>query len=79
MQPNYDYIITGGGCAGLSLLFRFHTDPFFKDKKILVIEITQKNQNDRTWCFWENGNGLFEEIVYHKWDNIEFIGIDASI
>jgi len=79
LQPNYDYIITGGGCAGLSLLFRFQADPFFKDKKILVIDIAQKNQNDRTWCFWENGNGLFEEIVYHKWDNIEFIGIDASI
>jgi lycopene beta-cyclase len=79
VQRNYDYIITGGGCAGLSLLFRLHKDPFFNNKKILVIDAAEKNQHDRTWCFWENGKGLFEEIVYHKWDIIEFIGIDASI
>lgn len=74
MLFDYDYIITGGGCAGLSLLFRFHKDPFFQHKKILVIDADEKKQNDRTWCFWEKEPGMFESIVHHSWDQIEFLG-----
>lgn len=74
MQPDYDYIITGGGCAGLSLLFRFYKDPYFQQKKILVIDTVEKKQNDRTWCFWEKEPGTFDSIVHHTWDRIEFLG-----
>jgi len=72
MQGNYDYIITGAGCAGLSLLRRMMVHPFFRNKKILLIDKEQKNNNDRTWCFWEQQPGLFEEIVYHRWQQIDF-------
>lgn len=48
-----------------------HT-PFFHSKQILVIDQAQKNVNDRTWCFWEQQPGMFEEIVYHKWKQIDF-------
>jgi lycopene beta-cyclase len=35
MAPkHYDYIITGAGCAGLSLLMRMMEDPFFLRKNI---------------------------------------------
>ena len=46
--------------------------PFFRNKKILLIDKEQKNNNDRTWCFWEQQPGLFEEIVYHRWQQIDF-------
>ena len=72
MQQHYDYIITGAGCAGLSLLRRMMAHSFFSNKKILVIDKEQKNNNDRTWCFWEQQPGLFEEIVYHRWQQIDF-------
>lgn len=69
---NFDYIITGSGCAGLSLLHRMMLHPFFTNKQILVIDQSQKNSNDRTWCFWEQQQGTFEEIVYHKWQQLDF-------
>jgi lycopene beta-cyclase len=69
---HYDYIITGAGCAGSSLLMRMMTDPWFRDKKILVVDQSQKNTNDRTWCFWETEPDLFEPIVYHRWDKLQF-------
>ena len=72
MQQHYDYIITGAGCAGLSLLRRMMAHPFFSSRKILLIDKEQKNNNDRTWCFWEQQPGLFEEIVYHRWQQIDF-------
>jgi lycopene beta-cyclase len=43
-----------------------------KEKKILLIDKDQKNTNDRTWCFWETGPGLFEKTVAHAWEKAWF-------
>lgn len=72
MQTHFDYIITGGGCAGLSLLMHMLQQDFFKEKQILVIDKDVKNSNDRTWCFWQTDTGLFESIVHKSWDQIDF-------
>ena len=72
MQKQYDYIIAGAGCAGMSLLMRMVVDPFFASKKILVVDADAKQQNDRTWCFWETKPDLFEPIVHHQWTKLDF-------
>lgn len=72
MQKQYDYIITGAGCAGLSLLMRLLQEPSLCNKNILVIDADKKNSNDRTWCFWEEGKGLFEPIIHHQWNELSF-------
>src|SRR5688500_13885450 len=74
----YDYIIAGAGAAGLSLLTHMINSGNFADKKILLVDRTPKNQNDRTWCFWEKDNGLFESIVFRRWSNMWFHGDDGS-
>lgn len=71
-SKTYDFIILGAGCAGLSLLMRMMEESFFSEKKILVIDREKKNKNDRTWCFWEKENGLFETIVHHQWEKVNF-------
>jgi lycopene beta-cyclase len=79
MAPKqYDYIIAGAGCAGLSLLKRMMEDPFFIRKKILIVDRKRKITNDRTWCFWETGQGLFEGIVHHQWQQVYFHTNDFS-
>lgn len=72
--PSYDYIISGMGCAGLSLAVHLSQSGFTQNKKILLIDQEQKVQNDRTWCFWETENSLFESIVYRSWDQAWFYG-----
>ncbi len=72
MPNHYNYIITGAGCAGLSLLMRMLQHPFFDDKKILVIDQSKKITNDRTWCFWEKEPGIFEPIIHHQWQYANF-------
>ena len=64
----FDYIICGGGASGLLLAQQLIADPFFSDKDILLIEKENKNQNDRTWCFWEPKGGKFDALLYHKWE-----------
>src|SRR6478609_56423 len=78
MHTQYDYIIAGAGCAGLSLLNSMMQHAFFSNKKILLIDKAQKNDNDRTWCFWEQQPGLFEDIVYHRWQQIDFFSNQFS-
>lgn len=72
MQKQYDYIIAGAGCAGMSLLMRMVVDPFFASKKVLVVDADNKQHNDRTWCFWETKPDLFESIVHHQWKKLDF-------
>ena len=76
LQKQYDYIFTGAGCAGLSLLVRMLKSGHFNNKDFLLIDRDQKISNDRTWCFWETGKGFFEEIVYSQWERLQFYGKD---
>ena len=69
----YDYIIAGCGCSGMSLLYRILRNPLLKSKKILVIDKTKKIHNDRTWCYWEKDNGVFDKIVYKRWKALNFL------
>lgn len=66
----YDYIISGAGCAGLSLLMHMIDSGKFSDKKILLVDKEEKNKNDRTWCFWETEPGLFNPIVFKQWNKM---------
>jgi lycopene beta-cyclase len=67
---HFDYIIIGAGCAGLSLAVRLATDEAFANKQILLLERAPKSLNDRTWCFWENKPGYFDDIVHHRWNDL---------
>lgn len=73
MSKKYDYIILGSGLSGLLTAFRMANDTWFDDKSILIIDKEIKNQNDRTWCFWEEPNGEFDSILSKTWENA-FIG-----
>lgn len=75
---HYDYIIAGAGCAGLSLLIRMLRSGLAADKRILVIEKEPKLKNDRTWCFWETGHGLFESVVSQRWRRLQVHSPEAS-
>ena len=78
LNKEYDYIITGGGCAGLSLVMRMLNEPHISTKRILIIDKDDKKKNDRTWCYWEKGTGFFDGIIYRKWEKAWFHGEDYS-
>ncbi|WP_405411151.1 lycopene cyclase family protein [Maribacter sp. Asnod1-A12] len=73
----YDYIIIGAGASGLLLADAMLNDSFFEHKKILLLDKDLKDTNDRTWCFWEKGDGQFETIIHKRWNSIHFQGEDV--
>jgi lycopene beta-cyclase len=51
---------------------RLVQEPALANNSILIIEQDAKQVNDRTWCFWEQSVGFFDEIVYHRWNELLF-------
>ncbi len=73
----YDFILSGGGLAGLSLAYHLINSPL-RDRSILIVDKNAKQQNDRTWCFWEEQPTLFDEIAYRVWRRLRFASDDFS-
>jgi lycopene beta-cyclase len=72
-MTHYDFILAGGGLAGLSLAYNLINSPL-RDRSILIVDKDAKQQNDRTWCFWEEQPTLFDEIAYRVWHRLCFVG-----
>lgn len=72
----YDYIITGTGCAGLSLAYQFCQSEWGKRQKILLLDRRPKDQNDRTWCYWSSEAPTYQSAQKFSWDQLEFFSKD---
>jgi lycopene beta-cyclase len=69
----YDFIIVGGGAAGLSLAYHLVNSPL-RERSILIVDKNAKNRNDRTWCFWTNQPTLFDGIAHRSWSQLRVVG-----
>lgn len=78
-SKSFDYIIIGNGLAGFQLALALAKDPFFKEKKIALIDKNTKNSNDKTWSFWEKESGKWDFIVEKKWKNAMFYSSQKEI
>ena len=68
----YDYVILGGGASGLMMAYRMSKDTFFDDKSILILDKKKRITNDKTWCYWQNKNDEWQDVVSKSWQNIIF-------
>lgn len=77
-MQKYDFIIAGGGLAGLSLAY-YMNQTVLHEKSILIIDQDTKTKNDRTWCFWEKDNrSPFDAIIHRQWQKVYFHGTNFS-
>ena len=68
-MKNFDYIIIGGGCAGLSLAFELEINDKLKNKSLAIIEPRDEYKRDKTWSFWKVFPHNFDDCVKKSWDN----------
>ncbi len=68
-MKEFDYIIIGGGCAGLSLAYELETHEKLKDKTLAIIEPRPKYKRDKTWSFWKVTSHNFDDCVKKSWEN----------
>ena len=68
-MKEFDYIIIGGGCAGLSLAYELEINEKLKDKTLAIIEPRTEYKKDKTWSFWKVTSHNFEDCVKKSWEN----------
>ena len=67
MAITYDYIIIGAGASGSHLALAMLNDDYFRDQHILIIEKSSKTNNDKTWSFWEDERGKWDDLITKQW------------
>lgn len=67
----WDLVVVGGGCAGLSLASRLAMGPL----RTLVLEPRSSYQEDRTWSFWAEGHPL----ASHSWSTVAVADGDRTV
>ena len=78
-RTSFDFIIIGAGAAGLQLLLSLLEDEKFGQANILLLDKDKKLENDKTWCFWEDEEGPYEEIVYRTWSKGQFYSKKCAV
>ncbi len=68
-MKEFDYIIIGGGCSGLSLAYELEIFDKLKDKTLAIIEPREDYKRDKTWSFWNVFSHNFEDCVKKSWNN----------
>ena len=68
-MKEFDYIIIGGGCAGLSLAYELEINDKLKDKTLAIIEPRTEYKRDKTWSFWKVISHNFDDCVMKSWKN----------
>ena len=65
----FDFIIIGGGCAGLSLAYELEINKKLENKTLAIIEQREEYKRDKTWSFWKVFDHNFEDCVIKSWNN----------
>ena len=78
-MKEFDYIIIGGGCAGLILSLRIRgKHNKLNNKTLAIIEPRLEYKRDKTWSFWKVTSHNFDDCVKKSWKNFS-INIPGKI
>ena len=77
-MKEFDYIIIGGGCAGLSLAYELEINDKLQEKTLAIIETREEYKRDKTWSFWKVYNHNFDDCVIKSWNNFTINSKDSS-
>ena len=66
-MKEFDYVIIGGGCAGLSLAYELDLHQKLNNKTLAIVEPRTEYKRDKTWSFWKVSAHNFEDCVKKNW------------
>ena len=66
-MKEFDYVIIGGGCAGLSLAYELDIHNKLDERTLAIIEPRETYKRDKTWSFWKVNQHNFEDCIKNRW------------
>ena len=67
---NYDFIIIGAGCSGLSLLYEMNKSNILKNKTCAVFDKRKNFSKDKIWSYWNTFEHSFSDCLLDQWDKV---------
>ena len=68
-MKEFDYVILGGGCAGLSLAYHLDINNKIENKTLAIVEMREEYKRDKTWSFWKITDHNFDDCIIKSWNN----------
>ena len=53
-------------------------EPRWAGLRILVVDAQSKQGQDRTWCYWEKGEGPWDALLSRRWETMDFFGPEGK-
>ena len=78
-MKEFDYVIIGGGCAGLSLAYELEIHNKLENKTLAIIEPRLEYKKDKTWSFWKVANHNFNDCVKKNWEKLKLQNSDKGL
>lgn len=75
---NYDFLIAGGGLAGLCLAWQIVQSPL-RSRSILIVDHDPRPMCNSTYSFWSDRVDPFQHLVSGTWDQLSFYTSESSL
>ena len=72
-MKDFDIVIIGGGCSGLSLAYQLEINSKLKGRSLAIIDNRDRYFRDKTWSFWKVNQHDFEDCVIKSWKQFSVI------
>tara|TARA_B100001094_G_C18191190_1_gene807363 strand:+ start:1930 stop:3921 length:1992 start_codon:yes stop_codon:yes gene_type:complete len=80
---HFDLVFTGWGASTCILMIEMEKKSLLENKNILIIEPSDKLENDKTFCFWaEKDDEIyqnFKSIISNSWTSIQINDSKSSL
>ena len=76
-NKTYDYILAGGGLSGQMMALELQK-VIREDERVLIIDKSDKTENDRTWSYWSTDRSLTDILAKKVWNQIKVSGKDFN-
>jgi lycopene beta-cyclase len=76
---NYDFIIIGAGCSGLSLLYEMNKSNILKNKTCAIFDKRKQFSKDKIWSYWNVFEHSFSDCLLNQWDKVVVKGNEEII
>jgi lycopene beta-cyclase len=77
-MKEFNYVIIGGGCAGLSLAYELEINKKLDSKTLAIIEPRLEYKRDKTWSFWKVVNHNFDDCIIKSWNSFSINSSSGS-
>lgn len=76
-----DVVIVGGGAAGLSLAHALTAPGAARPLSVALVDTPRPSLRpaERTWCFWQEGPGDFDDALVASWRRLRLHGRDGEV